>query len=417
MADVSKQRIVITGMGIVSPVGIGLDAFWTGLLTGRSGAGPISRFDASEHKTQFACEVKDFDPKDYMDRKMARRMDPFCQFAVAASGLAVNMAGLTEGNYEPDRVGVVYGSGIGGLTTYEPQVNKLAEAGPGKVSPFVIPMLIGDIAAGYISMIHQFKGPNYSVQSACATASNSIGVAAMHLLLGDSDIVVCGGAEAPLTPTGVAGFNAAMALSTRNDDPMTASRPFDKNRDGFVMAEGGATFILETEEHARARGAEILAELAGYGFSGDAYHLTAPAPHGEGAVRSMRAAIRNAGLTSDDIDYINAHGTSTAYNDSTETEAIKTVFGDRAYKIPISSTKSSTGHLLGAAGGVELAACVQSIRTGKLAPTINYETPDPDCDLDYVPNTPREADVEVALSNTFGFGGHNATLVVRRYQA
>jgi 3-oxoacyl-[acyl-carrier-protein] synthase II len=277
-------------------------------------------------------------------------------------------------------------------------------------------MLIGDIAAGYISMMWQFKGPNYSVQSACATASNSIGVAMMHLLLGDSDVVVCGGAEAPLTPTGVAGFNAAMALSTRNDDPLRASRPFDKDRDGFVMAEGGATFVLETEEHAKARGATILAELAGYGFSGDAYHLTAPAPHGEGAVRSMRAALKVAGVEPDQVDYLNAHGTSTAYNDSTETEAIKTVFGDYAYKMPISSTKSSTGHLLGAAGGVELAACVQSIRTGVVAPTINYETPDPACDLDYVPNEPRDVKVDVALSNTFGFGGHNATLVARRYQ-
>jgi len=411
-----SKRVFVTGMGVVSPLGIGAAVTWEGMMAGRSGGSTITRFDVSAFRTHIACQVPAFDPLSFMDRRESRRMDLFCQLAIASAVEAVEHSGIDTDKLDRDRVGVVFGSGIGGMDTFEQQILKLEKDGPGRVSPLFIPMMIGDIAAGQISMRWGFKGANYAVQSACATSSHAIGLALMHLRAGDCDVVVTGGSEAPITPAGLAGFNALTALSTRNDEPEKASRPFDKDRDGFVMGEGGATFVLETEEHMLARGGEPLAELVGYGFSGDAYHLTAPAPEGEGAVRSMRAALKNAGLKPEDIDYINAHGTSTDLNDKNETAAIRTVFGDHADKLAVSSTKSMTGHLLGAAGAVELFASVMATRTGMVPPTINYETLDPDCDLYYVPNKPEKRDVRVVLSNTFGFGGHNATLIVKRVE-
>lgn len=401
-------------MGAVTPLGIGAEATWSAMIAGQSGAAPITRFDTTGHKTNFGCEVKGFDPNDFMDRKEARRMDLFAQLALASAAEAVEAAKLDDDSIDRDRVAVVYGSGMGGMAFYEQQIVKLHEGDTPRISPLFVPIIIGDIAAGHISMRWGFKGPNYAVQSACATSNNAIGIAMMHLMAGDADVVVTGGSEAPMTPAGLAGFNSMHALSTRNDAPEKASRPFDRDRDGFVMAEGAGCFVLETEEHMRKRGAEPLAELTGYGFTGDAHHLTAPAPMGEGAVRSMRAALKKAGLEPEQVDYINAHGTSTELNDSNETAAIKTVFGDHAYKLAVSSTKSMTGHLLGAAGAVELFATVQALRTGMIPPTINYENPDPDCDLHYVPNQAEERELRIAISNTFGFGGHNATLVVQR---
>jgi 3-oxoacyl-[acyl-carrier-protein] synthase II len=408
------KRVFITGMGALSPIGHGVGPTWEALKSGTSGAGPITRFDPQEHKTHFACEVKDFDPSLYMDRKEAKRMDLFSQFAMASAVEAVEHAAIDFDSIDPDRVGVVYGSGMGGMMIYEQSWQKLEKAGPSRISPLFIPMLIGDIIPGHISMRYGMKGPNYGVQSACATSSHALGLALMHLRAGDADVMVTGGSEAPLTRLGTAGFNSARTLSTRNDDPLRASRPFDKDRDGFVMAEGAATFVLETEEHALARGATIYGELAGYGFTGDAHHLTAPAPDHEGAQRSMKLALKNAGLETTDVDYINAHGTSTDLNDRNETIAIKAVFGEHARKAAISSTKSMTGHLLGAAGAMELVACVMAMQEGIIPPTINYETPDPECDLDYTPNVARKADIDVAMSNTFGFGGHNASLVLKR---
>jgi 3-oxoacyl-[acyl-carrier-protein] synthase II len=409
-----SKKVFITGVGVVSPLAIGAEATWQALVAGKSGSAPITRFDTSGYKTNFACEVKGFNASDYLDKKEARRMDFFCQLGMASAVEAMESSGLDLENVDLDRAGVVYGSGIGGMVTYEDQVNKLYNAGPSRVSPFFIPMMIGDIVPGHISIRYNLRGPNYGVQSACATSSHAIGMALMHLRAGDADIMVTGGAEAPVTPTGVAGFNALHAISTRNDEPEKASRPFDKNRDGFVMGEGAVTFVLETEEHARARGANLLAEVAGYGFTGDAHHLTAPKPGHEGAVRSMRAAIANAGLKIEDVDYVNAHGTSTGLNDMHETTAIKTVFGDHVKNLAISSTKSMTGHLLGAAGAMEAFACAKAIAEGIVPPTINYETPDPDCDLDYTPNTSVKKEINVAISNTFGFGGHNATIVLRK---
>ncbi|MDP8208793.1 MAG: beta-ketoacyl-ACP synthase II [Candidatus Electryonea clarkiae] len=412
MAD----RIVITGMGIVTPLGIGVEQSWNDLVAGKSGAAPITRFDASGFKTTFGCEVKGFDPLDYMDRKEAKRMDLFCQFAIAASEEAIVSSGLDlDNDIDRDRIGVLIGSGIGGMTTYESQIIRLSQLGPRKVSPFFIPMMIGDIASGQVSIKWNFSGPNYAVQSACATASHAIGLAYMHLQAGDADVMLCGGSEAPINATGVAGFNSMHAISTRNAEPEKASRPFDIDRDGFVIGEGAGIFILETEEHALKRGAKILGELAGYGFSGDAYHLTAPAPGGTGAVKSMQAAMKKAGCKPEDIDYINAHGTSTPHNDQTETAAIKTAFGDHAYNLAVSSTKSMTGHLLGAAGAVEMFVSLMAVRTGIIPPTINLDNPDPECDLFYVPNKSVKRDVETSLSNTFGFGGHNASIIVRRW--
>ncbi|MBZ0266027.1 beta-ketoacyl-ACP synthase II [bacterium] len=411
------ERIVVTGMGGISPVGIGTEETWNGMINGVSGARLISRFDTSNFKTRFACEVENFDPLIKLDKKTAKRMDLFCQYAVYSAFEAAEQAGLSEvSDDEGARYGVVYGSGIGGMYTYEEQIIKLHEQGPGRVSPFFIPMMIGDIASGHISIHFNFKGVNYGTQSACATSAHAIGLAAMHLRAGDADAIICGGSEAPITRSGVAGFNSMNALSTRNDDPQKASRPFDKDRDGFVIGEGAASFVLETESHAKARGAKIYAELAGYGFSADAYHLTAPVPGGAGAVRSMNAAMKSAGCNPEDIDYINAHGTSTLFNDEIETQAIKSSLGDHAYKVAVSSTKSMTGHLLGAAGAVEMLACVKAVNNGIIPPTINFETPDPQCDLYYVPNKAEERDVKTALSNTFGFGGHNATIIVRRWE-
>ncbi len=407
------KRVFVTGIGVVSPLGVGAEVSWRGMVEGRSGARPITRFDTTEHKTTFACEVPDFDPLEFIERKEVRRMDLFAQLAMASAAQAIESAAL-EGNADGDRVGVLYSSGMGGMSTFEQQVIKRHEQGPSRVSPFFVPMIIGDIASGLISIRYGLRGPNYSVQSACATSSHAIGLALMHLRAGDADVMVTGGSEAPLTPTGVAGFNAMHAISTRNDEPEKASRPFDAQRSGFVMGEGAACFVLETEEHMKKRGAEPLAELLGYGFSADAHHLTAPAPEGEGAVRSMNAALANAGLKPQEIDYLNAHGTSTELNDKNETAAIKTSFGEHARKMAISSTKSMTGHLLGAAGAVELFASMQAVRHGVIPPTINYEFPDPDCDLDYTPNETVKREVRYALSNTFGFGGHNATLIVGR---
>ncbi|MBP6962796.1 MAG: beta-ketoacyl-ACP synthase II [Armatimonadetes bacterium] len=409
-----RRRVAVTGMGAITPIGHGHEAFWKALLGGVSGAGPITHFDASEYTTRIAAEVNDFDPEQYMERKEARRMDRFVQFSVAATRLAIEDSRLDLESTDLDRVGVLIGSGIGGTNTWEEQHRTLLERGPGRVSPFFVPMLISDMASGQISIIYGAKGPNFAVVTACATATHAIGEAAEIIRRGAADVMIAGGSEAAIAPLSVAGFCSMKALSTRNDDPARASRPFDLNRDGFVMGEGAGTLILEALDHARARGASIYGELIGYGMSGDAFHITAPAPEGEGAARSMAAAISNAGLKPADIDYINAHGTSTDANDKLETAAIKTVFGAHAPKVPISATKSMTGHLLGAGGAVESIACLCAIRDGIVHPTINYETPDPECDLDYVPNTARKLDVRVAMSNSFGFGGHNATLVFAR---
>lgn len=388
--------------------------FWESLKAGRNGVGLITRFDTSRYSARIAGEVKNFDPAAYIDRKEVRRMDRFTHYAMAAYKQALADSGLKVEGEAADRVGVIIASGIGGTETWEDQHRKLMEHGPDKVSPFFVPMMISDIAAGRISMDCGAKGINFATVSACASASHAIGEGYCSIVLGESDAVICGGAEAPITPLALAGFCALRALSTRNDQPEKASRPFDKDRDGFVMAEGAGIVILEEMEHARARGARIYAELAGYGATADAHHITAPAPGGEGAARAMRRALATAGLKPEEVDYINAHGTSTDLNDKYETAAIKSVFGDRAGKVAISSTKSMTGHLLGAAGGIELVATVLCMANSLIHPTANYETPDPECDLDYVPNRPRQANIRAALSNSFGFGGHNACLAVRK---
>ncbi len=412
----SIRRVVITGLGAITPIGNGVDAFWEGLQAGVSGAGPITRFDASAFDTKFACEVKNFNPEEWIEARDSRRMDRYCQFAIVAAEMAIAHAGLSDWNgYDRERVGVIIGSGIGGLSVFEEQLKILNERGPKRLSPFFIPMMISDIAAGIVSIRHGLKGINFGVTSACATGTHAVGVAYRHVKYGDVDAVVCGGAEAAVTPVGVGGFNAMKALSTRNDDPTKASRPFDKDRDGFVIGEGGGIVVIEELESALKRGATIYAEIVGIGFSGDAHHLTAPAPGGDGARRAMEAAIRESELPKESFTYINAHGTSTDYNDKFETMAIKSTFGEHAYKLAVSSTKSMTGHLLGAAGGVELIATALAVKNGILPPTINYMTPDPECDLDYVPNQPRKVAVEAALSNTFGFGGHNACIAVKKY--
>jgi len=412
-----SRRVVITGMGAISPLGLDVPTLWQGLAEGRSGIGPITLFDPSENKTKIAAEVKGFDPLNYMDRKEARRTDRFVQMVLAASQEAVAQADLNLEGRDLERVGVVIGSGIGGFATLWEQFNVLVERGPRGTSPFLVPMMITDMAAGKIAIHYGFKGLNFVTTSACASSGNAIGEAWEAIRRGVVDAMVTGGTEAPILSMAVAGFNAARAISTRNDEPERASRPFDAQRDGFVMGEGAVVLILESLEHAQQRGATILAEMVGYAATCDAYHVSAPAPGGEGAIRSMQGALRSAGLQPADVDYINAHGTSTQLNDPAETLAIKAVFGELAYQVPISSTKSMIGHLLGAAGAIEAVACVQTIRTGTIHPTINYEFPDPDCDLDYVPNVARQADVRVALSNSFGFGGHNVTLAFARYEA
>ncbi len=411
-----KRRVVVTGMGAVTPVGNDVATMWRSLIACRSGAAPITHFDASIFPVRFACELKGFDALQYMDRKEAKRADHFTQYAVAASLMAMDDAGFGDGTgYDPENTGVIVGSGIGGLKIFEEQHDVYRQRGPSKISPFFIPMFIGDIAAGIVSMRFNAKGPNYATVSACATSAHAIGDSFRTIQYGDADVMITGGAEATVTPMAIGGFANMKALSERNDTPETASRPFDATRDGFVMGEGGATVVLEELEHAKRRGARIYAEIVGYGATGDAYHLTAPAPNGEGAQRSMRRALNDAGLGPGDIQYINAHGTSTPANDMNETAAIKAVFGEHAAGVNVSSTKSCTGHMLGAAGAVELVVGALVITEGIIPPTINYETADPDCDLNYTVNAPVERDVTAVLSNSFGFGGHNSTLVIQRY--
>jgi 3-oxoacyl-[acyl-carrier-protein] synthase II len=411
-----SRRVVVTGMGAVSPLGLDVPALWQGIRGARSGIGPITLCDASNLDSRIAGEVRGFDPYNYMDRKEVRRNDRFIHLAIAAATEALRTAELSITRENADAIGVIIGSGIGGITTLAEGVVTLQERGPSRISPFLVPAMITNMAAGQVSMMFGLKGPNYCPTSACASGAHAIGEAAEIIRRGWAVAMVAGGSEAPITPIGIASFASAKAISTRNDDPAGASRPFDADRDGFVLAEGGAVLVLEDLEFARARGARILAELVGYGLSADAYHITQPAPGGEGALRSMRAALQHAGLSPDDIDYINAHGTSTPAGDIAETEAIKRLLGERAYRVPVSSSKSQFGHLLGAAGAIEAIVSILAIQEGLLPPTINYTTPDPQCDLDYVPNTPRTARVDVVLSNSFGFGGHNVSLIFRRYE-
>ncbi len=408
--------MVVTGVGVVTPIGIGKDRFWSALVEGRSGVRRIESFDPSPFPTQIAAEVRDFDPLQYMDRKEVRRNDRFVQFAIAAARMALEDADFRITPANRDRVGVVLGSGIGGAHTWEEQHRVLLERGPDRVSPFFIPMLISNMAAGMVSILLGARGPNTSVVTACATGGHCIGDAFKIIQRGDADAMIAGGTEAAITALSIAGFCSMKAMSTRNHEPEKAVRPFDRDRDGFVMGEGAGVVVLEALESARARGARMYCEVVGYGMSADAYHITQPDPEGEGAAQCMARCLQDAGLSPEDVDYINAHGTSTPYNDKFETLAIKRVFGDHAYRLAVSSTKSMTGHLLGAAGGVEFIACALSLYHQVLPPTINYETPDPDCDLDYVPNRARPAAVRVALSNAFGFGGHNCTLAVRRVE-
>jgi len=407
------RRVAITGMGAVTCTGVGIDAMWESLANGRSGIGPIEHFDTSDYPTRFAGYVRDFDPSGVIDSKEARRMSRFQQFAMVAADEAIRDAGLTEISEDLAlRAGCIVGSGIGGLGTMEEQTAILNERGPGRISPFLVPMMIVDLAAGLISIRWGLKGINYAPVSACATGNHALGEAWEAIRRGDADVIVAGGFDAGVTPLGVAGFSAARALSTRNDDPQGASRPWSATRDGFVIAEGGAILVLEEYEHAKARGATIRAELVGYGASADAYHITAPAPDGSGAMRAMLAALAKADLSPADVDYINAHGTSTPVGDLAETNAVKQVFGADAPMV--SSTKSMMGHMLGGAGAAEAAACVLAMEHGLVPPTINLTDPDPECDLDYVPLTARKADVSVCMSNSFGFGGHNATLILAR---
>ena len=408
----STPRVVVTGVAAITPVGIGVDASWQALLAGTSGAAAITAFDAEGYDARFACEVKGFNPLDYLDRRVAKHTDRFVQFALAASRMAISDAGLeiTE-SLAPD-TGVVIGSGIGGMHTWETQHTALITRGPNRVSPYLIPMLISDMASGMVSIEFGARGPNMAIVTACASGSNAIGEASEMIRRGAAKIMITGGAEATITPLAIAGFSSMKALSFRNDDPEHASRPFDKTRDGFVMGEGSGILILEEYEFARARGANIYGEILGYGATGDAYHMTAPDSAGVGAAAAMERAMKQARLSPEQIGYINAHGTSTAANDKLETLAVKRVFGDVAYRTPISSTKSMTGHMLGAGGAVELIFCLLALRENVLPPTVNYTTPDEECDLDYIPNTPREAHVRTAMSNSFGFGGHNASLIV-----
>ncbi len=417
----SKKRVVLTGVGAVTPVGNNVEDAWRNMVEGNTGVDRLKAFDASPFISQIAAEVKDFDPTLYILPKQVKRLDPFVKFAIAAAKMAFEDSGLDYDKINPNEAGVYIGSGIGGLHTVEMEHEKYIrnpeeDKAASRISPFLIPMLIVNMASGIVSIELGFKGPNSAAVTACATASHSIGDAFKIIQRGEATLMVAGGSEAATTKMGFGGFCALRALSTRNDDPKKASRPFDRERDGFIMGEGAGVILLEELEHAKKRGAKIYCEIVGYGMSGDAYHMTAPSPDGDGAVRCMKAAIEEAGLNREEVDYINAHGTSTQLNDKMETQAIKTVFGDHVQKLAVSSTKGVTGHLLGATGAVELIACARSIKDNVIPPTINYEYPDPDCDLDYVPNTAREAKVKVACSNSLGFGGHNVTLVIKEYK-
>ncbi len=414
------RRVVITGTGVISCVGNNSADFWASLINGRCGIGPITRFDTTDFRTKIAGEVKDFDIEKYMNAKEAKRLDLFCQYAVAASIEAVQSAGLPanfiDSPINPERVGVLVSSGIGGLDTMSAQDRVLVARGPGRISPFLIPMMIGDIASGNISMLLGARGPNLGIVTACASGCHSIGEAFWMIKRDDADVMVAGGTEATIIELGVGGFCALKALSTRNDDPQHASRPFDLNRDGFVMSEGAGVLVLEELEHAKRRGANIIAEVIGYGATGDAYHITSPHPEGLGAANAIKMALRHAELNPEDVDYVNAHGTSTELNDKYETLALKRAFGEHAYKLSVSSIKGSTGHMLGAAGAVESIACALALRDGIVPPTINYETPDPECDLDVTPNTARERKLKVAVNVNLGFGGHNAAAIYRRFE-
>jgi 3-oxoacyl-[acyl-carrier-protein] synthase II len=417
MASTStERRVVITGLGVVAPLGNSVDVFWDNLIAGKCGVDKITSWDASPFDTQIAAQVKDFDPLPaFPSPKEIRRTDRYSQFGIHAAWQALKDSGIDLTKTDPDHVGAFIGSGIGGLQTTSEQLKVLFDRGPGRLSPFMIPMLISNMASGLVSMYLNLRGPNFATCSACATANHAIGEAWRTIKMGDANVMFAGGAEATIVPIGIGGFCAMRAMSTRNDDPKRASRPFDKERDGFVMGEGAGVVVLEELEHAKARGARIYAELAGYGNTADAHHLTAPSPGGEGASRCMKMALRNAGLNTTDITYVNAHGTSTPQGDIAETEAIKTVFGDYARKLMVSSTKGATGHMLGAAGAVETIVCVKAIETDTIPPTINYEVPDPQCDLDYVPNTARKTKVSAIVNNSFGFGGHNATITAKKF--
>jgi 3-oxoacyl-[acyl-carrier-protein] synthase II len=409
------RKVVVTGLGAVTPLGNDVVSYWNGLINGKSGINRITAFDPSELATQIAGEVKDFQPTDYIDKKEARRMDRVTHFALVSALQAIADAQMDLEKLDRERIGILIGTGIGGINTFSEQFKIMEEKGPNRVSPFFIPMMIANMPAGQISIVLGIKGPSLTTVTACASSTNAIGDAFRMIQRGDVDIMVTGGAEAPIVPLAVAGFCAMKAMSTRNDYPEKASCPFDIKRDGFVIGEGAGIVILESEEHALKRGAKIYAEIGGYGTTSDAYHLTAPAPEGEGATRAMQLAIEDAGISPSEVDYINAHGTSTPLNDKFETIAIKRLFKDNAYRIPISSTKSMTGHLLGAAGAIEFIAAVKAIGEGMIPPTINYEDPDPELDLDYVPNLARPAEIKIAISNSLGFGGHNATILVRKY--
>jgi 3-oxoacyl-[acyl-carrier-protein] synthase II len=420
-SNVSNRRVVVTGTGIITALGTGTEKNWQAMLAGKSGIGTITRFDTKKIDTNFAGEAKDFEPEQFIDRREVRRMDLFSQFALAAADMAVKESGLPVGpdaphGYAPEKVGVIVGSGIGGISSLEEQHRKGLEKGFDRLSPFFIIQMIINMAPGLISMRYGCKGPNWAPVSACATSAHAIGEAWKSIRLGETDAVIAGGSEAAITPLGMGGFSVMKALSNRNGDPSAASRPFDKDRDGFVMGEGAGIIVLEEMEHAKKRGANILAELVGYGANSDAHHVTQPAPEGEGAARCMRLALASAGMNPEDVGYINAHGTSTPFNDANETKAIKAVFGAHARKVAVSSTKSMTGHMLGAAGGAEAVVSVMTLQRGVLPPTINYTTPDPDCDLDYVPNQAREQRVDAVMSNSFGFGGTNAVLVFKRFK-
>ncbi|UCD65009.1 MAG: beta-ketoacyl-ACP synthase II [Candidatus Zixiibacteriota bacterium] len=409
-----NNRVVITGMGVVSPLGISLDQFWNAVLAGQSGVGAITRFDVSAFPTKIAAEVKGFNPVEHIDKKEARRMDLSEQYAMVATDQAIRDAGIDTKAIDLDRCGVVIGSGIGGISTFEKQHSLLKTSGPGRVSPFFIPMMIIDMCAGLVSIKYGFRGPNYATVSACASSAHAIGDAFRIIQRGEADIMIAGGAEATITPTALAGFCQAKALSTRNDEPERASRPFDRDRDGFVMGEGAAILVLESYEMAKARGARIYAELKGAGSTADAFHMTAPHPEGYGARKSIELALKDAGISGEQVDYVNTHGTSTDLGDISETKAIKEVLGEHAYRIPINSTKSMIGHLLGAAGAIELVVTAKSIQEQAVHPTVNLDNPDPECDLDYVPGHKRASTINNAISNSFGFGGHNVTLVIGR---